>query len=116
MVKMKKAALGAFGMASLNAFGVGFGDDSMDVQNQVSYDPIVRIIISISLSLIIKIIFFNLGYCFASDSLKLVRTIILNILHFLMKIAAIAVRISCYTPNSNEMTLNTKTFCFQICL
>ena len=46
MVKMKKAALGAFGMASLNAFGVGFGDDSMDVQNQVSYDPMVRIIIS----------------------------------------------------------------------
>ena len=38
MVKMKKAALGAFGMASLNAFGVGFGDDGMDVQNQVSYD------------------------------------------------------------------------------
>ena len=38
MVKMKKAALGAFGMASLNAFGVGFGDDGIDVQNQVSYD------------------------------------------------------------------------------
>ena len=36
MVKMKKAALGAFGMASLNALGVGLNDDGAEVPHQVS--------------------------------------------------------------------------------
>ena len=36
MVKMKKAALGAFGMASLNALGVGLNYDGAEVPHQVS--------------------------------------------------------------------------------
>ena len=36
MVKVKKAALGAFGMASLQAFGVGVDDDAANVPQQVS--------------------------------------------------------------------------------
>ena len=36
MVKMKKAALGAFGMASLNALGVGTYEDGAEVPHQVS--------------------------------------------------------------------------------
>ena len=48
MVKVKKAALGAFGMASLQAFGVGVGDDAATVPQQVSnqkLDMVLSIIV-----------------------------------------------------------------------
>ena len=78
MVKMKKAALGAFGMASLNALGVGSGENGNEAPHQVcnfnvnnclvilndNYIFRLRNCIQYYLSVLIsEIIPFNLRYC-----------------------------------------------------
>ena len=58
MVKMKKAALGAFGMASLNALGVGSGENGNEAPHQVCNFSVNNclVIINHNYSLIYKLI------------------------------------------------------------
>ena len=45
MVKMKKAALGAFGMASLNALGVGSGENGNEAPHQVCNFSVINCVV-----------------------------------------------------------------------
>ena len=48
MVKVKKAAIGAMGFASLQPLLLGLGDDTIDGEPEVSI-PITRVILAVSL-------------------------------------------------------------------